>query len=199
MTASSLPLLTSIFHAAAATPGEITAATELARLTGASVAATASAPPRGILVALASRNLVARIPAAPASPSVYASSEPAWTWIRIAASDSESAGATGEIIATHGAFLFAAVRLLANGVGAFTREKLAAGILLPASFGWHRPHWDACYTQYWRSARGFDPERYVAALAEADPRLHGQLALAVGRSLSDRLRRANSEIQALSR
>jgi len=167
MTASSLPFLTSIFHPAAATPGEITAATELARLAGASVAPTASAPPRGILVALASRNLVARIPAAPASPSVYASSEPAWTWIRIAASDSESAGATGEIIATHGAFLFAAVRLLANGVGAFTREKLAAGILLPASFGWHRPHWDACYTQYWRSARGFDPERYVAALAEA--------------------------------
>ena len=130
MTASSLPLLTSIFHPAAATPGEITAATELARLAGASVAPTASAPPRGILVALASRNLVACIPAAPASPSVYASSEPAWTWIRIAASDSESAGATGEIIATHGAFLFAAVRLLANGVGAFTREKLAAGATL---------------------------------------------------------------------
>mgnify|MGYP000635563355 CR=1 FL=1 len=46
-------------------------------------------------------------------------------------------------------------------------KKLAAGVRLPASFDWHRPHWDACYTQYWRSARGFDPERYVAALAEA--------------------------------
>ena len=47
--------------------------------------------------------------------------------------------------------------LLANGVGELSREKLAAGVLLPASFPWHRPHWDACFAQYWRSARGFDP------------------------------------------
>ncbi|ATC64623.1 hypothetical protein CMV30_12010 [Nibricoccus aquaticus] len=82
-------------------------------------------------------------------------------WLRIAENG------TGEIIATHGSFLFAAVRLLSSGISELTREKLAAGLWLPATFGWHRPHWDACYTQYWRSARKFDPEHYVATLAEA--------------------------------
>ncbi|MBP6508894.1 MAG: hypothetical protein KA257_15145, partial [Opitutaceae bacterium] len=37
---------------------------------------------------------------------------------------------------------------------------------LPVTFPWHRPHWDACLTQYWRSIRKFDRERYVATLAE---------------------------------
>jgi hypothetical protein len=73
----------------------------------------------------------------------------------------------GEICATHGSFLFAAVRLLAGGTTLLAREKLAAGVWLPATFGWHRPHWDACLTQYWRTARKFDPEQYVAALAES--------------------------------
>ena len=82
-------------------------------------------------------------------------------WLRIAENG------TGEISATHGSFLFAAVRLLATATSDLTREKLAEGVWLPATFGWHRPHWDACYAQYWRSARKFDPERYVAALAEA--------------------------------
>ena len=151
MAAQLLPTLKSVIHAAAASPGEITAATELAKLAG--VSATASAAPgRGVNVALASRGWAKRPAAA---------SGPAWTWLRFAEDG------TGEIIATHGSFLFAAVRLLANGVSDLTREKLAAGVLLPATFGWHRPHWDACYTQYWRSARKFDPERYVAALAEA--------------------------------
>ena len=45
--------------------------------------------------------------------------------------------------------------------------KLDRGVFLPVTFPWHRPHWDACFTQYWRSARGFDPEHYVATLAEA--------------------------------
>ena len=89
---------------------------------------------------------------------------PAWIWLRL---DEQG---TGEIIATHGSFLFAGVRLLVNNVAAATdlaRENLARGVLLPATFHWHRPHWDACYAQYWRSARGFDPEHYVATLAEA--------------------------------
>ncbi len=145
--------LKSVFHATGAVPAEITAATELARIAGANVAASA-APGRGVNVALASRGWIAKLPAA-------AATTPAWMWLRLAGDG------TGEIVASHGSFLFSAVRLLANGTSELTREKLAAGVLLPATFGWHRPHWDACYTQYWRSARNFDPERYVAALAEA--------------------------------
>ena len=157
MSALPFPALKSVYHATPATPGEITAAAELARLTGATLGASA-APARGVNVALASRNWidVAKLPA-----TAHDSSKPAWIWLRLADDG------TGEIIATHGSFLFAAVRLLATGLSDLSREKLAAGVLLPATFGWHRPHWDACYTQYWRSARDFDPERYVAALAEA--------------------------------
>lgn len=144
------PALKSVSHAADAQPGEITAARELARLTGATLAAAGG----GVRVTLASRALPARLP-------TKAKDTAAWMWLRLAGDGS------GEICATHGSFLYAAVRLLAAGVSDFTREKLAAGVWLPATFGWHRPHWDACYTQYWRSARNFDPERYVASLAEA--------------------------------
>jgi hypothetical protein len=143
--------VTQVRHPADAAPAELTAARELARLTGATVAA---APGAGVSVALASRGRPPRLP----KPAQDAS---AWMWLRIADDG------TGEVCATHGSFLFAAVRLLTGGVAGVTREKLAAGLWLPATFGWHRPHWDACYTQYWRSARDFDPERYVAALAEA--------------------------------
>ena len=152
MPSTSLPLsLKFVVYPATAEPAEITAAQELGKLTGARVSA---GPGTGISVALASRGLPARLPA-------KAKAADAWMWLRIAADG------TGEICATHGSFLFAAVRLLATATSDLTREKLAAGVWLPATFGWHRPHWDACYTQYWRSARKFDPERYVAALAEA--------------------------------
>ncbi len=131
-----------VAHAAEASPGEVNAARELARLAGAAVV---MGPARGaaVSVRLDRQNAAAGIS------------------LRI------GEDGAGEITATHGAFLFSAVRLLANGVSDLTREKLAAGVRLPASFNWHRPHWDACYAQYWRSARGFEPERYVAALAEA--------------------------------
>jgi hypothetical protein len=148
---SNLTSIQRVIHAVDATPGETTTAQELARLAGARIDARA-APGRGVNIALASRDW--------AKPSRTPDAG-AWTWLRLADDG------TGELIATHGSFLFAAVRLLANGLSDLTREKLAAGILLPASFSWHRPHWDACYTQYWRSARNFDPERYVTALAEA--------------------------------
>src|SRR5258708_38102195 len=144
MPVSSLSDVKFVLHSANAAPVEITAATELARLAGARVGPSAS-PGRGINVSLASRGWAAKLPSATTTAS-------AWIWIRLADDG------TGEIVASEGAFLFAAVRLLANGVGDLPREKLAAGVFLPATFGWHRPHWDACYTQYWRSARGFDPE-----------------------------------------
>jgi hypothetical protein len=143
--------LTSVFFPTAAEPAELTAAQELAKLTGARATAGTG---KGVSVALASRGRPAKLP-------TKAADTTAWMWLRIAEDG------TGEISATHGSFLFAAVRLLANSPSDFTREKLAAGVLLPATFGWHRPHWDACLTQYWRSARNFDQEHYVASLAEA--------------------------------
>ena len=146
-----------VFYPVNASPGEITAAKELVHVAGPTTALTASATPgRGVNVSLASGPWAATVKL----PSDVRE-RTAWTWLRIADDG------TGEIVATHGSFLFAAARLLAHGVGGATREKLAAGLFLPATFGWHRPHWDACFAQYWRSARGFDPEHYVATLAEA--------------------------------
>jgi hypothetical protein len=136
-----------------AQPAERTAARELARLTGTTVRAAEPGTTDLVVVALAHRGTPARLPAS-------ASSAPAWLWLRV------DLGGAGEISASHESFLFAAVRLLASGIGDFTREKLAEGVFLPVTFSWHRPHFDACFTQYWRSARGFDPERYVATLAE---------------------------------
>jgi len=130
----------------------LTAAGELARLTGAAIGAPGATT--GVRVALAKRGLPAGLPA-------KAADETAWMWLRI------TEQGDGEICATHGSFLFAAVRLLAGGTTLLAREKLAEGVWLPATFGWHRPHWDACLTQYWRTARTFDPEQYVAALAES--------------------------------
>ena len=160
-TTPTLPPIRAIHHHSSASPGEITAATELARLLGpASVVRASSVPGPGVNVALASRGWIAPHVRLPTSAQANA----AWMWLRIVGDG------TGEIVATHGSFLFAAVRLLANNIAALTdltREKLATGVFLPATFGWHSPHWDACYAQYWRSARGFDPEHYVATLAEA--------------------------------
>jgi len=148
------PSLSVVTFPAEAVPAEITSARELASITGATAQLAGPATKPGVTVALASRGLPAGLPS-------QARESEAWMWMRI-----EENG-TGEICATHGSFLFAAVRLLAGASSDLTREKLAAGLWLPATFGWHRPHWDACYAQYWRSARKFDPERYVAALAEA--------------------------------
>ena len=153
MTVSPLSAIKAVVYSDAASPAEITAAAELAKLAGATISASAQ-PGRGVNVSLASRRWAARLPAG-------ATSTAEWMWLRLADDGS------GEIVASHGSFLFTAVRLLATGISDLTREKLAAGVFLPAAFPWHRPHWDACYTQYWRSARNFDPERYVAALAEA--------------------------------
>jgi hypothetical protein len=166
MTVPALPAVPAVFHPVSPAPVELTAAAEFARLTQATLTASPT-PGRGINVSLASRAwtapaaLTRALAAHAATRSAPPTAELAWMWLRI------SDAGTGEITASHGSFLYAAVRLLARGIGDFTREKLAAGLFLPASFGWHRPHWDACYTQYWRSARGFDPEQYVATLAEA--------------------------------
>jgi hypothetical protein len=139
-----------VHHPADASGPEITAARELAGLSGANLSPVAEPGP-GVTLSLASRQW--------ARPTGLGKAE-AWMWLRL---DDQG---HGEIVASHGPFLFAAVRLLAGGLPDATREKLGAGVLLPATFRWHRPHFDSCLTQYWRSVRDFDPEPYVAALAE---------------------------------
>ena len=146
------PVLTlpRVHHAADAAAPEVQAARALATATGASLTPVASPGP-GLTLSLASRRW--------AQPSGHDTSS-AWIWLRL-----DDHG-HGEIVATHGAFLFTAVRLLTAGLPDATRAKLAAGVLLPASFPWHRPLYDATLTQYWRSIRDFADEPYVAALAE---------------------------------
>lgn len=141
----------SLWFPASPAPVERTAAEELVRLTGA-IATSAARPGRGVTVSLAHRKWAApkKIPA-----------EGAWMWLQL------SADGTGAITANEPALLYAAARLLAHGLADTTREKLERGLLIKATFGWHRPHWDGCLTQYWRSARGFDAEHYVATLAES--------------------------------
>ena len=132
-------------------PVEQTAAEELARFAG--VTATAAARPGpGVNVALASRRW-AKIKGAPATG--------AWFWLRLT-----DTGA-GEITASEPAFLFAAVRLLANGLSGTSRARLERGVLIKAAFDVNRPISDSCLTQYWRTSRKFDPEQYVATLAES--------------------------------
>jgi hypothetical protein len=159
MTTFPLSSIRAIYYPLNASAGEITAANELARLSGAPAPTATTSLGAGVAVALASSDVAkaAKLPASTASL-------PAWTWLRV------GEDGTGEIVATHGSFLFAAARLLganASAASGLVSENLARGILLPATFHWHRPHWDACFAQYWRSARGFDPEHYVATLAEA--------------------------------
>ena len=140
----------SVTYPAQCQPVEQTAAEELARFAGVTAAA-GNRPGRGVSVALASRRWV-RIPGTPATG--------AWIWLRV------TDDGAGEIIASEPAFLFAAVRLLAHGLSDATRARLDRGVLLKTAFNWHRTASDSCLTQYWRSARKFDPEQYVATLAE---------------------------------
>ena len=142
--------LRSVTYPAKFQPVEQTAAVDLARFAGLTAAAAARPGP-GVNVALAGRKWT-KVPGAPATG--------AWMWLRL------TEAGTGEIIANEPALLFAAVRLLVNGLSDTTRAKLDRGLLIKATFDWHRPHWDACFTQYWRSVRRFDPEQYVATLAE---------------------------------
>lgn len=142
-----------VFYPTPFHPVEKTAAEELGRLTGAAVRPT-NRPGQGVNLALVPRAWAKSLPKGKANT-------PGWMWLKI-----EENG-TGEIIADTGALLYAAVRLLAHGLGDDAREKLARGLFLPATFPHHRPHWDSCLTQYWRTARRFDRERYVATLAES--------------------------------
>ena len=134
-------------------PVEKTAAEELARLAG-GIAGPAARPGRAMNVALAGRGW------APAATRAARDAE-GWIWLRV-----DDAGA-GEVIASEGASLFAAVRLLAHGLTGETREKLAQGLLIRRSFAMNRPIWDGSFAQYWRSNRKFCPEQYAATLAEA--------------------------------
>ena len=132
-------------------PVEQTAAEELARFAGVTASAAARPGP-GVNVALASHRW-GKVKGVPAAGG--------WFWLRLTDTG------TGEIIASEPVFLFAAVRLLANGLSGMSRAKLERGLLIKAAFDINRPISDSCLTQYWRTSRHFDPEQYVATLAES--------------------------------
>ena len=134
-------------------PVEKTAAVELAALSGATLSATNRIGP-GVTIALASRKWFPAVTKA-------AGEATGWIWLRV---DDQG---KGEVVASEGSGLFAAVRLLSHGVSGVTREKLAEGILLRRSFEMNRPIWDGSFAQYWKSNRNFSPEHYAATLAEA--------------------------------
>lgn len=134
----------------AATLAEKEAAAVLAERTGATVT-TAAHPGDGFNIALAEHGWV--------KPSEAPKGDQ-WIWLRL------TPDGTGELLATQGSFLFAALSLMEHGLSASLQAKLSDGVLLPSTFSLHRPHYDACLTQYWRSARGFEDEAYVRKLAE---------------------------------
>jgi hypothetical protein len=96
----------------------------------------------------------------PVPSAARSSAKENWIWLRLTPEN------TGELITTHGSFLFTALRLLESGLSASLRARLADGVLLPATFDFHRPLFDSCLTQYWRSVERFDDEAYVRTLAE---------------------------------
>ncbi|MDB6094350.1 MAG: hypothetical protein JWM32_1912 [Verrucomicrobia bacterium] len=142
--------LRSVAYPAQSHPVEKTAAIELARFAGLTPSA-ANRPGKGVNVSLASQKW-AKVAGAPAHG--------AWMWLRLT-----DAG-VGEVIANEPALLFAAVRLLAHGLGDTTMEKLGRGVLIKAAFDFNRTISDSVLTQYWRTARKFEPEQYIATLAE---------------------------------
>ncbi len=135
---------------ATATLAEQQAAAVLADRTSAPVFAS-DQPGPGFNIALAEQDWI--------QPDAAPAQKP-WIWLR------QKADGTGELIASQGSFLFTGLNLLEQGLPSTAREQLSKGVLLPASFSFHRPHYDACLTQYWRSARGFEDEAYVRKLAE---------------------------------
>lgn len=145
--------LRGITYPAKSQPVEKTAAEELARLTGGR-AKPANRAGAGVNLALAERKW------APAAVKA-ARGAGHWMWLRLAENGQ------GEIIASEGSGLYAAVRLLAHGLSGVSREKLAAGLLIERSFAMNRPIWDGSFAQYWRSNRKFCPEQYAATLAES--------------------------------
>jgi hypothetical protein len=142
--------MTTITLHSSASLAEKEAGAVLAERTGATVACADQAGD-GFNIALASRGWV--------TPE-GSDEHQAWIWLR------RDADGKGELIATQGSHLFTGLSLLEGGLGADAKSKLASGALLPATFSMHRPHYDSCMTQYWRSARGFDDEAHIRRLAE---------------------------------
>jgi hypothetical protein len=133
-------------------PSEKTSAEELGALYGAEVA-SAESPGKGVSVFVGGRDWPLEIDAVKKASG-------AWMWLRI------TEDGNGEISASDTQYLYAAVRLLNDGLSKKLKENLTEGILIEPTFSWNRPLFDGAMTQYWRSIRNFDEEAYVKRLAE---------------------------------
>ena len=85
----------------------------------------------------------------------------AWMWIRLADDGS------GELYASHPAFLYALVHLVADDLLDADEQAVREGLLIEPSFALHRPLYDQILTQVARSARRFDAEAYIEQLARS--------------------------------
>lgn len=71
----------------------------------------------------------------------------------------------GVLSASHPAHLYAWVHWLATHLSEQDEASLEQGIEKTTGFSWHRPIYDTALTQIARTARRFDPERYIEAIA----------------------------------
>ena len=143
-----------VHYPSAGHPVAASAATALRQRAGASVTAAEERPDAGLRLDIAGGPWHDAADLPPALP-------PAWMWARVAEDGS------GDLRASHPAFLYALVHLLADGRVEASDAELAEGVLVEPSFPFHRPLYDQTLTQTARTARDFDAEAYVERLARA--------------------------------
>ena len=149
----SFPEITAVSIPENAVPVEVSAASEITDLSGATLSRD-STPGNGLTMSVEDGRWPNLRPA---------DSDPvaAWLWIRLGRDGS------GEISSNVGSFLFAGARWAGRGFEGLDPEALEEGILVEAPFELNRPVFDASLNQYWRDGRGFDRESYVQRLAES--------------------------------
>ena len=84
-----------------------------------------------------------------------------WTWAQL------GQDGTGALAASHPALLYGWACALLEGAVETESSALSAGLRGTPAFAFHRPLFDHMLTQVSRTARGFEAEAYVAALARA--------------------------------
>ncbi len=92
-------------------------------------------------------------------PSKPPASERPWLWAKL------NAEGTGEVVASTPAQLVGLVNLIPSGLTTEQQQKLGEGLLIESAFNMHRPLFDTTLTQVGRSARDFDAEQHIAAMA----------------------------------
>jgi len=149
---TSIPEISAVSIPENAVPVEVSAASEITDLFGASLSRD-STPGTGLRLSVEDGRWPNLRPA-DSDPSA------SWLWIRL------SRDGGGEISSNVGSFLFAGARWAGRGFEGLDPDALKAGVLIESPFELNRPLFDASLNQYWRHGRSFDREAYVRRLAE---------------------------------